>query len=574
MPTTDSINIQSLGVVRNELVSTIDSAASDLERFFTSEQEDGGALQSCIDSVRQIVGTLTLIQFPEATLLAEELLANANEISPGNQGKRFESHMEVVSNTFFILTRYLEYVQQVETRTPVLLIPHINALRKLRREQAYPESHFFKLGAKSPVKVPECEKVTITDKKEFRFYIRRSRCMYQIGLLGLLREKQVKNSIAMMRRGLLKLWRLAGSDKPLSNLWWISNVALEAISDRNMSLLETRKFLFMRIDRVIRQVEQGGASAFNAEPPKAFVKELVYLVALSGSNLPDGRKLVQAYGSPKLPFTDEELTREHSALYGPSVHTVKSLAAVLENEIVGIKRILENASQSSLRKIDDLESFVEALRKIAEILSVVGLTASSNSLREQLPKVREWDKVDLISDEEMHDLANTLLFIESTVNSLDSQKLSSESVEQANSMAQRQSIALTELAAAKRITLEECEAGISLTKRALSSFSESNYDVGHISNIAKTLTSVRGAMSVMKNVRAENVLLHSIDFVQEVLLGQDHPASLQELLETFADVVVALEYYLNSADYHCKMDDSVLQVGEDGLDALGYGVDS
>lgn len=574
MAKSDSTNIQSLGMVRNELVATIESAASDLEKFFTSNQEDGEALQACIDSVRQIVGTLKLIQFPEASLLAEELLANTNEIAPGNQGERFESRMEVVSNTFFILTRYLEYVQQADKRTPVLLIPHINALRKLRREPAYPESHFFKLLAKSSVKVPECKHVPIADKKEFRFYVRRSRCMYQIGLLGLLREKQVKNSISLMRRGLVKLWRLSGSDKPLANLWWISNVTLEAIADRNMSLLETRKFLFMRIDRVIRQVEQGGTAAFDSESPKALVKELVYLASLSASKLPDCRRLLQAYGSPRLDFTDEELTREHNTLYGPSAHTIKSLAKVLDSELINIKRVLENASQTSLKKIDDLDGFIEALRKIVEILSVVGLSAPSSTLREQLTIVKGWEKVKEIDEDEMHELANTLLFIESTIASLDSIKMSNESVEQANSIAQRHSIASTELATAKRIALEECEAGIALTKRALSSFSESNFDSGHISNIAKTLTSVRGAMSIMKKGRAEEVLLRSIDFVQEVLLAQDHPATVQELLETFADVIVALEYYLNSADYHCEMDNSVLQVGEDGLEALGYAVGS
>lgn len=575
MASVDTINLQSLNMVRNELVATIESAAGDLEKFFSSDHEDGSSLQSCIEGVRQIVGTLKLIQFPEASLLAEELLAIANEISPGNSGRRFESRMEVVSNTFFILTRYLEYVQQADKRTPVLLIPHINALRKLRREQAYPESHFFTLEKNGLPGLPDTNVVDIADKKEFRFYVRRARCMYQIGLLGLLKENQLNNSVAMMRRGLIKLWRAAGSSKPLSALWWTANVALEAFSEMDMTPLETRKFLFMRIDRVIKQVELAGAVAFDSAPPKALMKELVYLVTLSGCQLKDSKGLLIAYGSPKLGFTEEELSKEHNALYGPSSHTVKSLAKVLENELISIKRILENASQSSLRKIDDLNGFVDALRKIADILAVVGLTAPGTTIRDQLETVKLWDASDDgIADTEMHELANTLLFVESTIQSLDSKKLTTESLERANSLAQKQSIASTELAVAKKIVIEESEAGIALAKRALSSFSESSYDVGHIANIAKTLFTVRGAMSMLKNARAEMVLTQSIAFVKEVLLDQSPPATLQELLETFADVIVALEYYLNSADFHCEMDDSVLQVGEDGLEALGYAVGS
>ena len=41
------------------------------------------------------------------------------------------------------MTRYLEYVQQSERKLPVLLVPYINELRKVRKEPVLPESHFL-----------------------------------------------------------------------------------------------------------------------------------------------------------------------------------------------------------------------------------------------------------------------------------------------------------------------------------------------------------------------------------------------------------------------------------------------
>lgn len=573
MASVDTVNLQSLNMVRNELVTTIEAAAGDLEKFVESGQEDGPSLQLCIDGVKQIVGTLTLIQLPEAALLSEELFSVTNEISPGNNGARFESKLEVISSTFFVLSRYLEYVQQVEKRTPVLLIPHINALRKLKQEPPYPECHFSDVQLDHDLRLPAIDPVVVSGKKELKVYIRRARHMYQVGLLGFVREQQLANSTALMRRALVKLWRISGNDKSLTLLWWLAEVTLGAFAARSMGVLETRKFLFMRLDRTIKQYEQAGEAALSINPPRGLLKELLYLVALSGYESDDIQRIMDTYELKRFSYTDEELTREHNILYGPSVHTVHSLVKGLQDEIVSIKRILENTSQSSMQQIDDIDAFVDTLSKIAEIMSLVGLVSASTTLKEKLEMVKSWTIAKgRIDSDEMDDVANTLLFIESAVQGLEHSKLSQEDFDRANNLAQKQTIAFNELATAKRIALEESEAGIALAKRAISSFAESGFDIDHIRNIAKTLTSVRGAMSIMNNNRARLVLERSVLFVQDVLLGQDPPAALQELLETFADVIIAMEYYLDTADIHCKLDDTVLQVAEDGLEALGYGV--
>ena len=59
-------------------------------------------------------------------------------------------------------------------------------------------------------------------------------------------------------------------------------------------------------------------------------------------------------------------------------------------------------------------------------------------------------------------------------------------------------VALTELAQAERIVVQESEAGLSLTKRAITVFSESGFDLSHIRNISKTLESVWGAMVMLE----------------------------------------------------------------------------
>lgn len=565
----DALNFQSLNMVREELVATIENSARLLEEFVTA-QENAKSLQQCIDGIKQIQGILKLIQFRGAAMLAEELYAVANEIAPGSSGPKFERTMEVVSSSFFVLSRYLEYVQQTERKVPVLLVPQINELRKLRHEPAIAESHFFQINLNNPLSIPSVERFDLAGKP-LNQVVKRLRHMYQVGLLGFIRERQIRSSLAMMRRAMIRLHRISGAQKPLSLLWWLAEQVLDAFTKESMSIVESRKLLFGRIDRVLRMVEEKGESALSAEAPKGLIKELVYLLALSGSQRASVELIRQTYGFTIFPYSDKDLAQERDALNGPSAHTVSSLSRVLQLELANTKKVLENAAQSSSQQIDDIEGFVGTLDKVAEILGVVGLTSPSKTLKEEIVRVAAWkDRPDGPDAEELAEVANTLLYLESTVLSLETIKLSDEKLEIANKIAQQEVIASSELAVAKRIVIEEAEAGISLTKRALTSFAESNFDTGHIRNIAKTLNTVRGGMLMLSNHRAANILELCVRFVEEVLMDQDPPAALKELLETFADAIIAVEYYLDSRTSSMHMDDSVLQVAEESLEALGF----
>ncbi|MFL0809402.1 MAG: CDP-diacylglycerol--glycerol-3-phosphate 3-phosphatidyltransferase [Agarilytica sp.] len=568
----DTVNFQSLNLVRDELVATIEEAARHLEKFVSS-QDDSDSLQACIDCVSQIVGTLKVIEFRGAELLASELLAAAKEISPGNSGPKFERCLEVVSATFFVLSRYLEYVQQVERKVPVLLIPQINDLRKLRGETTFPESHFFQVDLSKHPQLPQIESLTLAND-EFTSAVRRIRHMYQIGLLGLIKEQQINNSVAMMRRGLIRIRRISGNEKALALLWWLADITLEMFSTQEMQIIETRKMLFGRIDRILKQVEQSGPEAFNAEPPKGLIKELVYLIALSTEESDQVKHTRSVYGLDRFSYTDRDLAGERDLLNGPSAHTVSSLAQVLTAELTNTKKVLEGASQASIQRIDDIEGFVGTLQKVSEILSIVGLVSASNTLKSEIERISDWRGQEEIDPSEMDEVANTLLYLESTVSSIETTKLSDEKLEKANKVAQQEVIASGELSDAKRIVLAESEAGLSLTKRALSSFSDSDFDTGHIRNIGKTLTTVRGGMLMLGSDRAAAILERCAAFVEQVLMDQDPQPGLKEMLETFADSIISVEYYLNSATSSLQMDESVLKLAEESLEALGYGVEA
>lgn len=93
-------------------------------------------------------------------------------------------------------------------------------------------------------------------------------------------------------------------------------------------------------------------------------------------------------------------------------------------------------------------------------------------------------------------VADTLLYVESTIAGLGKSNLSDEKLAQINALSRDDVMANNQIAEAEKLVIDEIESGLAMVKRALSAFAESNYDKAHIANISATLDTVRGGMFV------------------------------------------------------------------------------
>lgn len=568
MTQSETLNLTSLNLVRDELVATIEQSASRLEQF-VADRDNGDLLQSCIDGIKQISGTLSLIQLRGADLLAEELLNLANEITLGEDAG-VDEQLSTLTSTFFILPRYLEYTQQTRRAMPVLLIPHINELRQARKAINLPESYFFQVNV--DVERTNAGQGSAVFSEDLNALVGRLRHMYQVGLLNVFQGKQVKSSLGMMQRSLERLDIITGG-RALGKLWWVGSCAIEAVAQAGMEITKSRKMLFGVIDRQLKLLQKGGQSEFDREPGKGMIKELLYIIVLSGYESAKADAIKQLYEVASLSYNDQELRREREAMKGPSAGTLSSMAAVLKDELRSTKEILELASQGGTASASDYDELIETLNKVAEILAVVGLTAPSNTLKQEITKVESWRDSGEIGDaKDLLEVADVMLYVESTVSGLETHNLSDDSLARVNITARTEVIASSQLAEAEMVVLKEAESGLALIKRALNSFAESNYDRAHVKNVAATLNAVRGGMIVLHLNRAANVVVSCVEFIEDTLLQNDQPAALQHLLETFADAVISLEYYLDAVKCDRSSDDKVLEVAEESLEALGHRV--
>lgn len=559
-----AVNLTSLNIVKNEFLVTIQLATNQLEQFITSRERQD-LIQACLESFQQIEGVLRVVELRGADLLAGEIVSALKTV-PADADASYDAMLASVSTASFVVTRYFEYVQQFERSMPVLLLPFINDLRVTRKLSLLPDSYFLVMNSEGePQHRNPVDSFTGDAARRFRH-------MFQVGLLGVLQGQNADYSLGLMQRALERTAAMT-SGKLFEKVLWAAAVSLSAIREKHMALQTSRKMLFSALDRQLKQLVQQGASFLDVPADASLLREFVYIVTVSGSESEQAKAVRSAFAVMPMGYSEADVQEELNNLRGPGLSTVQSVAEVIREELRSSKNALEMASQGGGDIVTTYPDMIASLTRIADTLSVVGLASPGQVLRDQVKKISQWDNdKHAANNSELVEVADTLLYIESTVSALQNINLSQAKLAETNALGKDQIIAQSQLAEAEKVVIDEAQAGLSLIKRAMASYAESGYDPIHISNLGKSLNSVRGALILMNMSRAAKVAESCIQFVDTKLLRGDASGAIQQLMETFADAVMSLEYFLEAYIAVHKQDNSILEIAEESVKALGYPV--
>ncbi|MBF6624582.1 MAG: ferrous iron transporter B [Pseudomonas stutzeri] len=552
----------SLSLVRDELFATMEEAEQSLEHFII-DRNNGGLLQQAVENLKQVRGTLSLIELTGAELLAQEILQLATDI-PVGAGEDRDTQLTALSNALYVLARYLESVDASRQEMPELLLSPINALRLAGAQPALPESFFFSVRldhARPAVAVPAREPAARIAEA------RRLRQMYQVGLLGFIRETNTSASLKLMGRALSRLDMLY-ANTPAGRLCWLGSAALEAQLDGQLLSRQSRKQLFSRVDRELRQLIVNSAH----EPPRSLLKELLYLVALAESGGPLVSQVREIFSLASLPFTDHLLEDESQRLAGPGHAVMRSLSSAIREELASLKDLLDLIE----RQTAAAESYVNLhslLGKLAKTLGMVGLSSASSGLHAQLSLVSGWTADNPPAPEALLKLADAVLYVESMVASLERGERRETRPQIAQPGNEAQAFANHQLTEARIVVIGEATAGLALAKRAITAYLESNGEKLHLANVPFSLMAVRGGLRFLEQDRAAELIGACSDFIQKQMIeGVQMPS--EQMLETLADALTSLEYYLEGGAI-LRRDDSrisVLDLAADSVRALGLPV--
>jgi len=552
-----TLEVTSLKVLKSQLTACFEKASIHFETFV--------AVRSAVDQIEEsqqcvseLVGIMKMLQMPGALLLTEEMLKMIQKMAAQPTAVS-DFALAALSQAFVWMPCYFEYVADRGQVVPSLPLPFINELRAALHESLILESELAEFQCTKPINLSSRE---YKQDPDLRALVPRLRLMYQVGLIGLLREENLELKLQLMHRSVARLASSVG-DAPVRTQWRLTEAVLEGLLSGDLQLNYTRKRVLSLIERELKLFEKE-SNVVTIRASVELMNELVYLVNLSAASSPATSEVFSTLGLKELNVTDKIFQQEKAHIQVPDAETIVAMVKALQDELAKSKAILENASPDASVPVD-LSPLISLFRRTSDVLSIIGLQTPGEILANIKRSIASWVKGAEYTQENLLEVADGLVFVENTLANLNRLDLNFDGA--ADEQTQRALMAKSQLDEAEAVVIREALAALVASKREMHAFVESDYDMGHIESIKDNLIAVRGGVQLLKLDQAAAVLLGFEEFIHSVVEEGVEEEKIEGVLETMADVMIALEYYLSEIELYGVAPPNVLDIAEQSLSA-------
>lgn len=546
--------------VKGEIAETLKQARQALESYVENPQ-DPTRMGFCLAYIHQVRGTLQMVEFYGAALLAEEMEYLTQALIDGKAASQSEA-LEVLMQAILQLPAYLERIQSARRDLPLVVLPLLNDLRTARGEKLLSETSLFSpdLSRESPV-LP-VDALARLRTAELPALLRKLRQMLQVALVGVIRNQDLPTNLGYLARVFARLESLC-KDAPLGRLWVIASAMIEGLANGSIANGTSVRNLLRQVDREFKRLVDQGADAMNQPAPDELIKNLLFYVAKASDQSPRVRAVKDEYrlddALPGAALVDEERAR----LAGPDRDAMRSVVGALCEELVRVKDSLDLFVRSDRSGVNELGSLLAPLKQIADTLAVLGFGQ---------PRKVILDQIDVVSalahgqrqpnDATLMDVAGALLYVEATLAGMVGPSEEPGSEENV--------LPTTDVEQIHQVVIKEARNGLELAKDAIIEFIASQWNHEHLARVPELLTQVRGGLAMISQERAAKLLENCNRYIQEQLLVRQAVPDWHSL-DTLADAITSVEYYLERlSEDHNTQGDMILDVAEESLDSLGY----
>lgn len=546
--------------VKGEIGETLKQARQALEAFVENPQ-DPTRMRFCLTYVHQVHGTLQMVEFYGAALLAEEMEQLAKALMEGRVANQGEA-LEVLMQAILQLPVYLDRIQTARRDLPMVVLPLLNDLRAARGEKLLSETSLFSPDMSARLPALPSDSLARLRTAELPVLLRKLRQMLQMALVGVIRNQELATNLGYMARVFARLEALC-KDAPLGGLWQIASGMVEGLANGSVVNGTSVRTLLRQVDKELKRLVEQGADGINQSAPDELTKNLLFYVAKAPAQSPRIRALKEQYRLDEALPDNEVVDEERARLAGPDRDAMRSVVAALCEELVRVKDSLDLFVRSDRSQPGELDALLAPLKQIADTLAVLGFGQ---------PRKVILDQIDVIhglslgqrepNDAVLMDVAGALLYVEATLAGM---------VGPSDDGPNEQShLPTTDVAQIHQLVIKEARNGLEQAKDAIIEFIASQWNHEHLARVPELLTQVRGGLAMIPLQRAADLLNACNRYIQEQLLARKAVPNWQSL-DTLADAITSVEYYLERlSEDHGTQGDLILDVAEESLETLGY----
>lgn len=384
--------------------------------------------------------------------------------------------------------------------------------------------------------------------EQFKAYVKKLRPHFQRGLLDWYRGEDLHAALDCLDAVVLHVEKVIGST-PAARLWWVARAVVQALKAEGLNHSVSLKLLLGQVDRQLRMLGKEGEAACQETPSDELLKNLLYYVAQSSCNTRRVAAVRLAFRLDELVADDQEPGLSEHPLFGPNLEAANAVSSAVKEHLDGIKDALDRFSRKEQRDVAELAPLLAMFQEVADTLGLLGLGMARRAAIEQrdiLEDLIENDRAP--SNEQLMDMASTLLGVDATMDSLSGQGVEPTIMnEQTMVELDPGDSHLTGNEYLQLVTsvIGEIKTDLAVVKDAIAMFLEDSNQRHRLDEVPRRVGDVIGGMRMLYLEPAAELTQQWLQFVDRVLL---QPREVPEMtsLEGLAEGAEALEYYLES----------------------------
>jgi chemosensory pili system protein ChpA (sensor histidine kinase/response regulator) len=513
--------------VKGEIEETLQQAQQALETY-VENTEDRTRLKFCLSYLHQVHGTLQMVEFYGAALLAEEMEALAKVLAEGGVANESDV-LEVLMQAILQLPSYLEHIKIGRRDLPVVLLPILNELRAARGESLMSETALFSPNIVFPAILTASQLSKFNDPG-FVPWLQKLRQMQQTAILHILRGEQEVLAIDYLHKVFSRLHKTLG--RTPQGLVWLPALAFVEYLKSEEKIPKIAKPLLRQIDEQLKKVQNQGVVVLNTPVPDELLKNLLYYIAKSPLDIGAIAAVKVQFDLKSVLPNEQELKDQSAAFSGPDKKTVGTVVGALIDEITGLKDRFDSLVRDDYDRQETLISLLPMFKQITDTMGMLGLGMPRRVLQEQQSNVARLIEQGGVSDSDLMDTAGALLYVEATLSGMQKEGTLIET--------RPEDVSISD---AQKAVLHEARNVLEQVKDSVVEYIAKQWDVNELEEAPHRLRSIEGSINMIPLPRVAKVLEGAADFVEKQLIGEGLKPQWA-VMDNFADILTSVEYYI------------------------------
>ena len=559
----DDIDYTTLAWVKGELDETLNQARQALEAY-VEDPTDVSQMRFCATYLHQVQGTLRMVELYGAAMVTEEMEHLAAALLDGGPIADRDEAYAVLMRGIMQLPDYLERLQSGHKDIPIVLLPLLNDLRAARGEKGLSEIALFtpNLGrdlpgaAQGPAQpLPEAE---------LRSRAEQLRAAFQLALLKWFRNDDVDANLDRLTETCDKLVGLT-AEVEARRLFWVTAGVLEALRAKSFEPSLQLKQTVGKVEREIKRLADAGEKSFRADPPRELTRDLLYFVAHAPTQHGRIGELRNVFNLAALLPSEQEVEHARSSLTGHNRSLLDTVSSAIKEDLMRVKDALDLHLRNPDAQSAQLSSQIEVLERVSDTLGMLGLGVARRVVQEQRDAVQSVVNGDRAADEStLLDIAGALLYVEASLDDQVQHLGGTPAGEDASAK-----LPSIETRRVMQALVKEAQTNFTRAKQCFVGFIESSWDADQLKEAPELLDQVAGALRIVELPEPAGYLDAIGRFTERELLEKRRVPGVVQM-ETLADALASLEYFLEAQGEQRPGRERILHTARGSLEKLGY----